>query len=479
MTTAYPELGLHVGGQWRRPAGGEDVLNPASEGVLARVPHATAADVDDACAAAAEGFRVWRDTPAEMRAEFLCKAARLLRERVEVIAPVLTLEHGKPLLESRGEILRSAAFIEWCAHEGRRAYGRIVPGAPGMRQLALKKPVGPVAAFTPWNFPLLAPAAKIGGVLAAGCSIIVKAAEETPGGAVALVQCLADAGVPAGVVNLLFGKPAEIAQRLIDSPVIRMVTLTGSVPVGKQLAQMAAARIKPAVMELGGHAPVVVCDDTDPAVAARIIALAKFRNSGQVCVSPSRFYVQERVYEPFVTALATVARSLKIGDGMVEGTQFGPLASRRRVETMERLVADAQACGARLMTGGRRGDGKGFYFQPTVLADVPDQALVMHEEPFGPIAPVTPFADLEEVIARANALPFGLAAYAFTESAARAQQLADRIDCGLMSINHPMGGVPEAPFGGVKESGWGREGGVEGVEAFLVTQFVSHRASLS
>ena len=482
MTTdLYPRLALFIDGAWQDGAAGTgpEILNPATEAVLATLPMASPEQLAAASAAAWRGFERWRDTPPEMRAEVLLTAARLLKERAAQIAPVMTLEHGKPLLEARGEVVRSAQFLEWCANEGRRAYGRIIPGAPGLRQMVLKKPVGPVAAFTPWNFPLLAPAAKIAAALAAGCSIVVKPAEQTPGGAIALVQALADAGLPAGVVNLVTGDPAKIAETLIAAPEIRMITLTGSITIGKRLAELAARQMKPALLELGGHAAAIVCADADPVLAARNLALAKFRNSGQVCVSPSRFLVHEKVYAPFVQTFATIAASMKVGDGMADGTQFGPLANRRQVTNMEAFVADAVERGARIAAGGRRGAEKGFFFEPTVLADVPATARVMKDEPFGPIAPVSAFSELAAAIEQANSLPFGLAAYAFTESSKNAAQLADRLDCGLLSINHPMGGVPEAPFGGVKQSGYGREGGAEGVEAYLVTQFVSQRASAS
>lgn len=479
MTASYSELGLFVDGEWIRSGRSTAaVMNPATEERLADLPLADPGDLDRACDAARRGFEIWSQIPAEQRGDLLCKAAALLRERAAEIAPVLTREHGKPLLESRGEVLRSAAFIEWNAHEGRRAYGRIIPGAPGFRQMVLKKPVGPVAAFTPWNFPLLAPAAKIGAALAAGCSIVIKASEETPGGAVELVRCLQQAGVPAGVVNLVFGDPATVSRQLIEAPQIRLITLTGSIPVGMQLAEHAARQMKPAIMELGGHAPVIVCHDTDPVAAARNVALGKFRNSGQVCVSPTRFIVHEAVYELFIATLAAVAGSLKLGDGMLEATQMGPLANARRVQAMEALVADAVARGARVVTGGKRHGDRGHFFEPTVLGEVPRDARVMQEEPFGPLAPVLRFRDLDDAIALANALPFGLAAYAFTESTSLAAALADRIECGILSINHPMGGVPEAPFGGVKQSGYGREGGSEGLDCYLVTRFVSQRASV-
>lgn len=478
MTTSYPALHLYIDGAWTDgTGGGEDVLNPATEETLAALPHASAADLDRALAAAQKGFAVWRGTAPAERAAVMHRAAALLRERKTAIATVLTLEQGKPLDQSRAEVDRAADIIEWDAEEGRRAYGSIIPASPGFRQLAYRQPIGPVAAFTPWNFPISSPARKVGAALAAGNAIVLKASEEVPGAACALVQAFHDVGLPAGVLNLVFGVPAEVSEHLIPSPVIRMVTLTGSIPVGKQLATLAAAHMKPVVMELGGHSPVIVCDDADAEAAATAAVTGKFRNAGQVCVSPTRFIVHESLHDAFVERFAAGVQDIRVGNGLEDGVTMGPLANSRRLEAMERLVADAVQRGATVAAGGERIGNRGYYFQPTVLTDVATDAAVMNEEPFGPLAPVTRFRDVDEAIAEANRLPFGLASYAFTESANTAAVLSDRVESGIMSINHLGGSLPETPFGGVKESGYGREGGDSSLDAFLVTKFVSHKVA--
>ncbi len=474
MKTEYVSPAMLIDGEWVEGKAGDPVIDPATEAVLGYVPRASRADLDRALAAAARSFPVWKGLAPARRAELMTEAARLLRQRAPEIAKIVTLEHGKPLAESRTEILRAADLVEWDANEGRRAYGRIVPGPPGFRQTVLREPIGPVAAFTPWNFPVSAPGRKVGGALASGCSIILKASEETPGGACAFVRCFVDAGIPPGVVNLVFGNPAEISEYLIASPAIRLVTFTGSAPVGKHLTQMAGALMKPVIMELGGHSPVIICEDADPAVAARVSAAGKFRNAGQVCVSPTRFFVQQRSYERFVESFVAEARKIKVGNGFEEGVQMGPLANPRRLEAMERLLADAKQKGAIVETGGHRIHNAGFFFAPTVLTRVPAEAELMNVEPFGPIAPILPFDELNDAIAMANSLPYGLAAYAFTHSAENVAALSDGVETGLLSINHVGGGVPEAPFGGVKDSGMGREGGIESLDGYMITKFVSH-----
>jgi len=450
------------------------VVNPATGEPIARVPHASREDLANAVAAAAKGFETWKRVTPERRERIMSDAADLMRKRGEEIACTITLEQGKPLPEARNEVQRAADLVEWNAHEGRRTYGRIIPGPMHMRQMVLREPIGPVAGFTPWNSPTSSPARKVGAALAAGCSIVLKAAEETPGGAYAFVRCFLDAGVPEGVVNLVFGNPSEISEFLIDSPVIRAITFTGSVPVGIHLTKLAAARMKPALMELGGHAPVIVCDDADAEEAARITAAGKFRNAGQVCISPTRCIVHERVYNKFADALARHATALKVGDGMQPGVQMGPVLNQRRVDAMQSLVADALQRGAHAAAGGHRIERPGFFFEPTVLVDVPRDADVMMTEPFGPIAPVVPFRELEDALAIANSLSLGLAAYAFTASASNAGRLADGLQVGHLSINHVGAGLPESPFGGVRESGMGREGGSEGIDGYLTTKFVSH-----
>ena len=470
---AYPDLQLFIAGEWKS-AEGRPVINPADESVIATVPHAGTKELDAALAGATEGFRVWRNTSAAKRADIILQAARLIRERVEDIAVTMTLEQGKTLAESRLEILRGCDIIEWDATEGRRVYGRVIPGERGMRHTVLRQPVGVVAAFSPWNFPLTSPARKVAGALSAGCSIILKASEETPGGAVQLVRAFSDAGVPPGVVNLVFGTPSEISEYLIPQPAVRLVTFTGSITVGKKLAAMAGGHMKPAIMELGGHAPVIVCEDVDPIKTAATSVLGKSRNAGQVCVSPTRFFVHTAIYERFATAFAEKAATVKVGDGLDPANQMGPLANPRRLEAMDAFVADAKAKGARLLTGGSRLGNRGYFFPLTILADVPEDARAMHEEPFGPLALLSPVRTLDEAIERANALPYGLAAYGFTHSASNAERLAEGIEAGNISINHFVASIAETPFGGVKESGFGREGGTEGLQCYTVAKNISH-----
>jgi succinate-semialdehyde dehydrogenase / glutarate-semialdehyde dehydrogenase len=472
--TNYPEIELYIDGRWKH-ASGQPIINPADESVLGTVPTATTADLDDALTAAEKGFALWGRTSPAKRAQIILKAAALIRERVNDMAVAMTLEQGKPIQQARLEILRGCDIIEWDATEGLRLYGRVIPSEPGMRHTVLRQPIGPVAAFSPWNFPLSSPARKVAGALSSGCSIILKASEETPAGAVQLVRAFHDAGLPAGVLNLVFGNPAEISEYLIPQSRIRLITFTGSIPVGKHLAEMAGRYMKPAIMELGGHAPVIVCDDVDPAATADTSVIGKSRNAGQVCVAPTRFFVQEAIYEQFAKSFAEKAKQLKVGNGLDPSTQMGPLANARRIDAMETLVADAKAKGARVLAGGHRLGNRGYFFPLTVLADLPDDARAMNEEPFGPLALVNPVKTLDEAIEKANSLPYGLAGYAFTRSAANADRLADGIEVGNLSINHFVASVAETPFGGVKDSGYGREGGTEGLQCYTITKNVSHK----
>lgn len=474
--TDYPRIELYIDGQWRR-ADGQPVINPADERTLGTVPTASIADLDDALAAAEKGFAIWRRTAPAKRAQIILKAAALIRERVNEMATAMTLEQGKPIEQAALEIIRGCDIIEWDATEGLRLYGRVIPSEPGMRHTVLRQPIGPVAAFSPWNFPMSSPARKVAGALSSGCSIILKASEETPAGAVQLVRAFHDAGLPAGVLNLVFGNPAEISSHLIPQSRIRLITFTGSIPVGKHLAEMAGRHMKPAIMELGGHAPVIVCDDVDPVAAAATSVNGKSRNAGQVCVAPTRFFVQEAIYEQFAQSFAEGAKRLKIGNGLDRSNQMGPLANARRIDAMETLVADARTRGARVLAGGHRLGNSGYFYPLTVLADVPDDARAMNEEPFGPLALVNPVKTLDEAIEKANSLPYGLAAYAFTRSARNADALADGIEAGNLSINHFVASVAETPFGGVKESGYGREGGTEGLQCYTVVKNVSHKTS--
>ncbi len=472
----YPDVQLLIDGQWCPAASGKSipVVNPASGDKIGTVAHAEQPDLDRALQAVEKGFHVWRKTSAYDRSKVMRKAAELLRSRADAIAPLLTMEQGKPLIEAKGEVLAGADIIEWFAEEGRRAYGRVIPArTAGVYQLVVKEPVGPVAAFTPWNFPINQVVRKLSAALATGCSIIVKGPEETPAAPAELVRCFVDAGVPAGVVNLVYGVPAEVSSYLIPHPVIRKISFTGSTAVGKQLAAMAGLHMKRVTMELGGHGPVIVFDDADVDVASKMLAAAKFRNAGQVCVSPTRYLVQEQVYESFVEKYVAAAGKIKVGDGMKEGTTMGPLANTRRVTAIEGFIDDALKHGAERKMGGSRIGEKGNFFEPTVLANVPKSARAMNEEPFGPLALINSFKSFDDAVSEANRLPYGLAAYAFTRSAKTANAVASEVETGMITINHLGLALPEVPFGGVKDSGYGSEGGSEALEPYLVSKFVT------
>ena len=472
----YPHTRLFIAGQWQDAADGKTlaVINPATGLEIGRVAHAGIADLDRALAAAQAGFETWRDVPAIERAKIMRRAAVLMRERAADIGAVLTQENGKPLAEAKGEAMAAADIIEWFADEGMRVYGRIVPSRSlAVRQLVVKDPVGPVAAFTPWNFPINQVVRKLSAALASGCSMLIKAPEETPAAPAALIQAFADAGLPAGVVGLVYGNPAEISNYLIPHPTIRKVTFTGSTPVGKQLAGLAGQHMKRVTMELGGHAPVIVCEDADIALAVKSAGAAKFRNAGQVCISPTRFLVHESIQKEFATALAEYANGLKVGDGAHEGTQMGPLANPRRLSAMAEFTQDAVKHGATLALGGERIGSTGNFWQPTVLTDVPLSAKVFNDEPFGPMAAIRSFGKLEDAIAEANRLPFGLAGYAFTRSLKNAHLLSLRVEVGMLWINQPATPSAEMPFGGIKDSGYGSEGGPEALEAYLNTRSIS------
>jgi len=476
---AYPEVRLLIGGVWRSGAQGRtlDVRDPATGAILGVVAHATREDLDAALAAAERGFATWRAISAFERAKVMRRAADILRERAEAIAGMMTREQGKPLAQARDETKSAADIIDWFAEEARRTYGQVIPSrSADVLQMTIKQPVGPVAAFTPWNFPLNQVVRKLSAALAAGCSIIVKAPEETPASPAELIRAFVDAGLPAGVVNLVYGDPAEISEYLIAHPVIRKISFTGSTPVGKHLAALAGRHMKRATMELGGHAPVIVCADADIEAAARASAAAKFRNAGQVCVSPTRFLVEKPAFDRFLDAFVVATKALKVGNGLEPGVGMGPLANERRIPALESLIADALAYGGELRAGGRRIGNTGNFFEPTVLANVPAQARIMNEEPFGPVAIVNRLETLDDAIDEANRLPYGLASYAFTRSNANVQALAQRIEAGMTAINHFGLALPETPFGGVKDSGYGTEGGSDAIEPYLVTRFVTTAA---
>jgi succinate-semialdehyde dehydrogenase/glutarate-semialdehyde dehydrogenase len=477
---SYQDFGLYIGGSWGPAAdcNTRPVIDPASEDVIGTVPDATAEDLDRALAAAERGFALWRRVQSWERAAKIRRIGDLLRARIDELALLMSVETGKPIAEAKGEWGATADQFEWYAEESKRIYGQIFDGRQAdVRLSVIYQPVGVVASFTAWNFPALLPARKIAAALAAGCSTILKPAGEAPGSAMAIIQACHDAGIPEGVVNLVTGNSRRISEHLLRSPIVRKVSLTGSVPVGKEILRLAAEGVKKVSMELGGHAPVLVFEDADPVAAAETCATTKFRNCGQVCISPSRFYVHEKLYDVFSARFAEVAKGLKLGRGRDEGVNMGPLANARGLENAKALVADAVARGAEVLAGGRQAPGfnRGFFFEPTVLGRVSDEARIMVDEPFGPVAPIATFADFDDVVARANALPFGLAGYVFTKSLRTATLAAEALEVGMVGVNDMLLATAEAPFGGVKESGMGREGGALGIRDYLEPKYVKTR----
>ncbi|MCS5498237.1 NAD-dependent succinate-semialdehyde dehydrogenase [Cnuibacter physcomitrellae] len=479
MTISYPDTKLFIHDEWvdAEDGGTTPVDNPATGAVIGRVAAATHGDLDRALASVDAGFTTWSAMPPADRARIMRRAAELVRDRAESIAAMMTLEQGKPLAEALAETRAAADIVEWFADEGLRVYGRLVPSRVDstIRQMVVKDPVGPVAAFAPWNFPINQVVRKLASALGAGCSILIKAPDETPASPAALVRAFQDAGLPAGVIALVYGDAPAISRYVIPHPVIRKLTFTGSTAVGKQLAALAGAHMKRVSMELGGHAPVIVCDDADLDAAVSIMTAAKFRNAGQVCVSPTRFLVQEGVREEFTERMVQTASGLAIGDGFDEGTQMGPLAHPRRITAMAAMIDDALERGATAATGGAQVDREGYFWQPTVLTDVPLDARVLNDEPFGPIAAVRGFVELDEAIAEANRLSYGLAGYAFTTSLANADQISRRVQVGMMWINMPSTPSAELPFGGLGDSGYGTEGGPEAMECYLNTRTIGIR----
>ncbi|KPU98386.1 aldehyde dehydrogenase [Variovorax paradoxus] len=463
----YPELALHIAGRWRtQTAGGQRaVVDPATEATLAQLPLASRDELAQAAESARRGFALWRAKSALERCNILRTAAQTIRDRAKAIAQVLTLEQGKPLAESLREVTLSADIVDFQAEEAKRLYGRLVPPRVEgiLSQAVTRQPVGPVAAFTPWNFPANLPTRKLASALAAGCSVVIKPAEETPGTCMLLVRAFLDAGVPPDALNMVCGDPAEVSSFLIDHPAIAKVSFTGSVAVGQLLGEQAARHVKRFTGELGGHAPVIVCEDADFAFALRNSIAAKFRNAGQVCASPIRFYLPRARFDEWAEAFVQAARALRIGAGTDPATQMGPLAHARRIEDMQRFVDDAVDRGARLLCGGRRIARPGYFFEPTVIADAPDDSRVMRQEPFGPIAVLQPYDTLDEAITAANALPYGLGAYAFTCDLRTAHRLGEALEAGMVGINHFGVSQPEMPFGGWKQSGIGQEMGAEGL----------------
>ena len=475
----YPDLKLFIDGRWRKTGADMPVVNPATEEELGRLPIAAQKDLDDALEAAVKGFEVWRRTAPRERADTILRAAALMRERQEEIATSITLEHGKPLKQARLEVIRGAEFFEWDAGEAMRTYGRIIPAAPGHKFAVHHQPVGVVAAFSPWNFPMSQPARKIAGALASGCSIILKAAEETPAGALHIAKAFEDAGLPPGVLNLVFGNPAEISSYLIPKSEVRLVAFTGSTLVGRHLTTLASQNDTRVLMELGGHAPVIVCEDTDVQSAAISGAVRKMRNAGQVCTSPTRFFAHESIFDAFAASFVSRAAATVVGNGMDDGVEMGPTANDRRPPALAALVEDAIAQGATLATGGRRHGSSGYFFQPTVLLNVPETAQIMQTEPFGPVAIINPVRSLDHAIQQANSVPYGLAGYAFTNRADYIDRLIDEVEVGNLSINTLEASMPETPFGGVKSSGYGREGGTEGLDNYMDVKNVWHSAVIT
>ena len=472
----YPNVQLFIDGKWRPAASGRTipVLNPATEENVGTVAHADKSDLDEALAAAEKGFKAWRVVSPYERSKVMRKAAELIRERADMIATLMTMEQGKVLAEARIETLSAADTTEWFAEEGRRTYGRMIPArVPGVYQMAIKDPVGPVAAFTPWNFPINQVVKKMAAALAAGCSIIVKAPEETPASPAELIRAFVDAGMPAGVINLVYGVPAEISEYLIPHPTIRKISFTGSTKVGKDLAAMAGQHMKRVTMELGGHAPVIVFDDADIESAAKVMVAAKYRNAGQVCIAPTRFLVQEGVYDKFVKQFVAGAKAIKVGNGLDATSTMGALANDRRITAIESMVQDAVGHGGKIATGGNRVGNKGYFFEPTVVTNVPKSARAMNEEPFSPLALISPFSKFDDAAEEANRLPFGLASYAFTSSTKTATAIGSQVEAGMMSINSFGLALPEVPFGGVKDSGYGSEGGTEAMDGYFNTKFIT------
>lgn len=472
--SGYPALHMIIDGE-KTPVGHRrthKVVNPATEEALGELPLADAADLDRALEAAARGFGIWRNSTPHQRASVLQGAARLMLERQEEIARIATMEQGKTLAETRVEVLMNVGLFNFYAAETQRIYGRQLVRPAGLRSTVTYEPVGPVAAFAPWNFPIGNPGRKLGAPIAAGCSVILKSAEEAPASALAIVQCLLDAGLPKEVAQAVFGVPDEVSRHLLGSPVIRKLSFTGSTVVGKHLARLAADDMKRTTMELGGHGPVLVFNDIDVDSVLDTMVASKYRNAGQVCVSPTRFIVQQEIFNRFREGFIERAKGIRVGNGLAEGVQMGPMANPRRPDAMERMIGDAVARGGKLGCGGERLGNQGFFYAPSVLSEVPLDAEIMNEEPFGPVAILNPFGSEGDMIAEANRLPYGLAAYSWTSDAKRQKRLAREVETGMFCVNTTMLGGPDTPFGGVKWSGHGHEDGPEGLMACMVLKTV-------
>lgn len=476
MIKTYPTLGLYINGEFigANVRKTQNVINPATEEVLGQLPYATKEDLDYALASAAEAFKTWKHSSPMERSAVLRQAAQLARERAEEIGRNVTLDQGKPLVQAIGEVISCADHCDWHAEECRRIYGRIIPARrENFRQYVVREPIGVCAAFTPWNFPFNQAIRKISAAIGAGCTIILKGPEDSPSAVMAIAQLFEDAGLPKGVLNIVWGDPPFISDYLIRSPIVRKISFTGSVPVGKQLAALAGAEMKPVTMELGGHSPVIVFDDADIAKTAKSLARSKIRNAGQTCVSPTRFYIHEKVYDQFLAEFVANLSAVKIGNGLDESVDMGPLAHQRRLQSISDFVDDARRHGATIEVGGQSLDQQGFFYTPTVLTNLNANCKIMNEEPFGPLAPVISFGDIDEVIAKANSLPYGLTSYVFTNNLQTSVKLSNDIEAGMVHINSLGSVLPEAPFGGIKDSGMGSEGGQETFDGYLVSKLIT------
>ncbi len=469
---------MYIDGQWVDAGDGNvlKVINPADESIIAEVAYGTRVEADRAIEAAAKAFPAWRSVSVYERARVLKRTAELLRDRADAVARSLTQEQGKPLAEAKGEVLHAADTFEWFAEEGKRAYGRIIPPSNmSKRHYAITHPVGVVGTITPWNFPAALPSRKIAPALAAGCTVVSRPADQTPLTLIHMFECLAEAGVPAGVVNLVMGPARPIADAFFEHPAVRKISFTGSTAVGKELIRRSADQVKRLSLELGGHAPLIVFPDADIAQVAQAAVIGKFRNNGQVCVSPSRFYLHDSIAKEFTEAAVELTRNLKVGNGLEEGVQVGPMFEQKALEKAQGLIDDAKARGAKLLAGGGRSSkfDKGYWFEPTVLREVNGSMRLLTEEPFAPVMPLLDFSKIDDVIEAANNTPYGLAAYVFTNDLTIATRMAEGLEAGIIGVNDPVPATPQCPFGGMKESGLGRELGVEGLESYLETKFVS------
>jgi succinate-semialdehyde dehydrogenase/glutarate-semialdehyde dehydrogenase len=476
MLDKYVSTKLFINGSWVDSINNEtiDIHNPANEEYIGTVAHARKEDLNLALDSAQKGFLIWKDFSAYERSKIMRKAANILKERTKYISKLMTIESGKPVLDAEVEMSMCIDQVEWFAEEGKRAYGRIIPSrSKSINQYVFKEPVGVVAAFTPWNWPVQQTVRKIAPALAAGCSIIIKGPEETPASTAELIKAFDDAGIPKGTISLVFGIPSEISEYLIPHPIVKKITFTGSTKVGKQLTSLAGSYMKKVTMELGGHSPAIICEDANIETAVKVLTGTKFRNAGQICISPSRFIVQKNIYEKFVNLFVENVKKIKVGNGLEDDVQMGPLIHERRLLTIESIVQDAVKKGAKIITGGKRKGNKGYFFEPTILTNVSKDSTLMNEEPFGPLAPISSFDHIDEAIEESNRLEYGLAAYVYTNNLKLAQELGRKIESGQISINHHGLGMVENPFGGVKGSGIGSEMGAEGIEPYLNVKFIS------